>query len=230
MITNKRITVITGPYGSGKTEISINFIMKQSKLNDSSSYSDFNLVDLDFVNPYFRSREAKELLNSKGVRVVSSAEDYFNADVPALSPQISGVLRNPSSKVIVDLGGDETGARAIGRFKSCISEDQYEMHFVLNPYRPFSSTFNEIRDLIILIENASRLKVSSIISNPNLAKGTTVQHIVSGHERVKQIAEALNIPVSLLTVEDSFLQYSEISKLSEKVISIKRIMKVPWED
>lgn len=226
---NKRISVFTGPYGSGKTEISINFALTQSKLKESSFYTNVNLVDLDFVNPYFRSREAKEFLNSEGVRVVSSAEDYFNADVPALSPQISGVLRNPSSKVIVDLGGDETGARAIGRFKNCILEDEYEMYFVINPYRPFTSTFNKIRDLIILIENASRLKVSSIISNPNLARETQVEHIISGHERVVQLAQVLNKPISFLAVEEIFMQNPEICNLSDQVISIRRIMKAPWE-
>lgn len=227
MDTAKRITIFTGHYGSGKTEISINFT-----LNFDGDYDKIALVDLDFVNPYFRSREAKTMLTREGIRVIASAEDYFNTDVPAFSPQIIGVFRDKETRVIVDLGGDEIGARAAGRFRNHIADTDYELLFVINPYRPFTKDTEDIAELIKKIEMASRLKVTALVSNPNLAAETTIDDIISGHQRVLEISCSLGVPVAWLTVEKSFGNFSEIPKaaqIKEPVLELARIMLTPWE-
>lgn len=226
---NKRITIFTGHFGSGKTEISINYALSQANEKGEERENKLSLVDLDFVNPYFRSREVKASLNQAGIRVVASAEDYFNTDVPAFSPVIGGVLADKESRVIVDLGGDDIGARAIGRFRSRIPDEDYQMCFVINPFRPFTSNAVEIRDLISKIETASRLKVTSIISNPNLGMETKAENIVSGHEIVADIARILHLPLEFLTVETSFSEHPLIKKLPIHVMKITRMMLVPWE-
>lgn len=222
--SQKRITVFTGHYGSGKTEIAVNYV-----LQCQHDYSETTIVDLDFVNPYFRSREARKMLESTGIKVVASAEEYFDTDVPALSPLIPGVLKNANSRVIVDLGGDDTGARAIGRFKSYIPESDYELCFVVNPYRPFTSGIEEVKSVLSAIEKSSRLKVSSLVSNPNLLRETTVRDVLDGHRTVTQWAEELGYAVKFLAVEERFCENPDIKNIGTPVLKINRTMLVPWE-
>lgn len=220
----KRITIITGHYGSGKTEIAVNFTLQ---LKDD--YQELALVDLDFVNPYFRSREAKEYLNSRGITVIASAAECFNTDLPAFSPQIGGVLGSPAMRVVVDLGGDETGARAIGRFRNKIADNEYDLLFVINPFRPFTTTTEEIDLIIRQIETSSRLKVTAFISNPHLMTETTVRDILSGHETVCKTARTLDIPVKIIAVEQRFGHLPEITGLKMPVLNLTRQMMTPWE-
>lgn len=220
----KRITIFTGHFGSGKTEISINYALALKE-----QYEDLALVDLDFVNPYFRSREAKDYLNSRGINVIASAAEGYNSDLPALSRQIGGVLSNPDVRVVVDLGGDETGARAIGRFRSKFEDTQYDLLFVLNPFRPFTSTFEEVELIVKQIEASSRLKVTAMVSNPNLLTETTVSDILTGHDKIMQIAQALGVPVWMMAVEKIFGDLPEIKTLGLPVLKLTRQMTTPWE-
>ncbi|GAB4267065.1 hypothetical protein Tfer_0433 [Thermincola ferriacetica] len=220
----KRITIFTGHYGSGKTEISINYALRAKDI-----CAETTLVDLDFVNPYFRSREAKNFLDKAGITVLASVEDCFDTDLPAFSPRINGVLKNHAARVIIDLGGDEIGARAAGRFRNHISDDAYEMFFVINPFRPFTTGVTEVRPILERIEAASRLKVTALVSNPNLLSETTLADIIAGHNKVLEMARSLELPVKFLAVEKKFTYCSALKAISQPVLEIDRSMLAPWE-
>lgn len=221
----KRITVFTGHYGSGKTEIAVNYTLKCA-----TRTTGITLIDLDFVNPYFRSRESKQLLEQQGIDVIASTEELFDTDLPAFSRRIGGALGKSDSRVIVDLGGDEAGARAIGRFRNLMNEENYELLFVVNPYRPFTSKPSEIKTVIDQVEKASGLKVTSLVSNPNLITETRVTDIVSGHRTVLETASMLNLTVRFTAVESSFTGCEEIADMGTPVLTISRRMLVPWEE
>lgn len=221
----KRITVFTGHYGSGKTEIAVSYTLQCAK-----NTTGITLIDLDFVNPYFRSREAKQLLEQQGIDVIASTEELFDTDLPAFSRRIGGALGKLDSKVIVDLGGDEAGARAIGRFRNLMNEANYELLFVVNPYRPFTSKPSEIKTVIDQVEKASGLKVTSLVSNPNLITETSITDIVRGHKTVLETAGMLDLTVQFTAVESRFADCPEIVELGTPVLLISRRMLVPWED
>lgn len=221
---SKRISIFTGHYGSGKTEIALNYA-----LHVNTPAMQTVLVDLDFINPYFRSREVREFLKLNRITVIASAEDYFDTDVPALSPQIGGVLQNGAARVIVDLGGDEAGARAVGRFRHHIAEEKYELLFVVNPYRPFTANTEDINVVLAKIEGASRLKVTAFVSNPNLHSETTLEDILSGHRIVLGTSSSLGLPVRFIAVESGLARSPQICDLGLPVLEIKRQMKAPWE-
>ncbi len=226
----KRITVFTGHYGSGKTEVAINYALRQKEKLYQTEQSELMLVDLDFVNPYFRSREAREFLNQQGIKVVASAEEQLNTDIPAFSPGILAAFQNPVNRVVVDLGGDEIGARAIGRFRNQIKDDNYELLFVINPYRPFTSNSQEVESLLHKIEGSSRLKVTALVSNPNLLGETTVDDIISGHKAVLAMSQELGMAVKFITVDAALKKYSGLQVLQEPVMYLSRLMLKPWED
>ena len=164
-----------------------------------------------------------------GITVIASAEDYFDTDVPALSPRIGGVLKDSAARVIADLGGNEAGARAVGRFRHQIAEDEYELLFVVNPYRPSTANTDEINDVLTKIEGASRLKVTALISNPNLHCETTLENILFGHRTVLSASSSLGLPVRFIAVESGLARSPEICGLGLPVLEIKRQMKAPWE-
>ncbi|MHB9094918.1 MAG: hypothetical protein ACYC21_09610 [Eubacteriales bacterium] len=223
-VTKKRISVFTGHYGSGKTEISINYAVELK-----NEFNRVALVDLDIVNPYFRSREARKVLEERGITVVASVEQYFDTDLPALSPAITGVLKNTEITAVVDLGGDHTGARVIGRFRNQIDEQAYEMFFVVNPFRPFTSKVSDIQSVISEVEAASRLKVTALVSNPNLLRETTTGDIAAGHRVVMEAAAVTGLPVKFISVVHSLAGHREVKNLGRPVLTLKRLMLVPWE-
>ncbi len=219
-----RISVFTGHYGSGKTEIAINYALELK-----NRFARVALVDLDIVNPYFRSREAKEFLAGRAIQVVASAEQCFNTDLPALSRDITGVLKNEEVMVVVDLGGSETGARVMGRFRRQIKDDEYEMLLVVNPFRPFTAGPAGIQSLVVEIEAASRLKVTALVSNPNLGRETTVQDIAAGHRLVREAARATGLPLRFIALDCSLAGSRDLENQELPVLFLKRFMLTPWE-
>ena len=129
----KRLNVICGPYGSGKTEFAINYALSIKAADPSSPIA---IVDLDIVNPYFRSRDIAASLSEQGLEVVSTGAGLEQADLPALSPRIYAFLQDTTYNVVFDVGGDPVGARALGRFNNYFLNEDYDLMLVVNPYRP----------------------------------------------------------------------------------------------
>jgi len=213
-----------GAFGSGKTEIAINYSIYCRK-----SYTKVAIVDLDVVNPYFRTREAKDALNLKGVKVISPEGKMAYADLPLISPEIKGLIQNSNYHLILDMGGDDVGSVVLGNFKNVIQNYDYQMLLVVNSYRPFSQSVHQIEQMAQEIENRSRLKISGIVSNPNLSSQTDEETIEKGHIVIKQAAQKLEVPVEFICVDERFSKKIRKENFVEPIFYIKRFMHLPWD-
>jgi len=220
---SKRIKIFVGSFGSGKTEIAINYSIYCRK-----SHTQVAIVDLDIVNPYFRTREEKNALNRKGVKVVAPEGKLTYADTPLISPEIKGLIQNSDYHLILDVGGDDVGTVVLGNFKSCIEGLDYEMLLVVNPYRPFTQNIPQIKQMAQEIENKSRLKISGIVSNPNLINQTDEETIIQGHILIKQASQKLKVPIKFICINERFSQKFKTEDFEEPIFYIKRFMRLPW--
>ncbi len=220
---SKRIKIFVGSFGSGKTEIAINYSIYCRK-----NYNQVAIVDLDIVNPYFRSREAKNVLNLEGVKVIAPEGEMAYADLPLISPEVKGLIQNSDYHLILDVGGDDIGTVILGNFKSFIEKLDYEMLLVVNSYRPFTQSVPQIKQMAQEIENTSRLKINGIVSNPNLSSQTDKETIKKGHILIKQAAQKLNLPIKFICIDERFSQKIKQENFEESIFYIKRFMHLPW--
>ncbi len=219
----RKTHIFIGYYGSGKTELAINYATQLA-----GSSQPVALVDLDIVNLYFRSRETKDVLAAKGVEVIVSPGNLAQADLPALSPAILGVLQREGLKVVFDVGGDDAGATALGRFVRYIPEGSYNLFFVVNTYRPFTRTKAEIIKALRAIEAASRLKVTHLVSNSNLGGETDRECIVEGLSLVKEVAGELGLPVAFAGVPESLASQMEAELGNVPLMPLQLYMVPHW--
>ncbi|HZK10959.1 MAG TPA: cobalamin biosynthesis protein CobQ [Atribacterota bacterium] len=221
---NKRIKIFVGSFGSGKTEIAINYSIYCRK-----SYAKVAIVDLDIVNPYFRTREVKDTLNFKDIKVIAPEGEMAYADLPLISPEIKGLIQNPDYCLILDVGGDDAGAVILGNFRYFIKDLDYEMLLVVNPCRPFTQSVPQIKQMAREIENTSRLKINGIVSNPNLSSQTDEKIIKHGDIIIRQAAQEMRLPIKFLCIDERFSQKLKTENFKEPIFNIKRFMKLPWE-
>lgn len=186
---NRRFTVMVGNYGSGKTEMSLNLALTSAE-NGSAT-----LVDLDIVNPYFRSSSQQETLKAAGVRVLMPSFALSTVDIPALPPEIQSVFEVPCDRVIFDVGGDDTGAAALGRYAPSFRRfrEQTQVVLVVNTMRPLTQTAEDIVELARRIEARGRLTVDAIVNNTNLSDMTDVDMIRRGEAIVREAAAMLGV-------------------------------------
>ncbi len=180
----KKIHIFVGHYGSGKTELAINFALK-NKVD--------LIADLDTVNPYFRTNDVKDLLEKENLRVVAPYYAGTNVDLPSLPPEVYSAFTDNKTAVL-DIGGDDDGAMVLGRFKNYIREDNSEIYFVINVLRPETDTVEKIIDMIKAIEYTSRQKVTYLINNTNLLDETTYEHVKKGETIVREVSLRTGIP------------------------------------
>lgn len=223
-----RITVHIGHYGSGKTELSLNLVKKLIKQGEKVT-----LVDLDIVNPYFRSGEHKEALEKLGAKVIRPNFEGTNVDVPSLPPDVARAFTDKSSKVIIDVGGDPSGATALGRYHMDIEDDDYIVKCIVNTARPFTKTADDIVEMVRSLESSCRLKVSVLVNNTNVARDTTVDMILEGQKIVEDAANKLSIEVSQIGVLENLMERlpKEFSdKYKDKIIPVTLHMRKDWMD
>jgi len=193
-----KVVIFAGGFGSGKSEIVLNYAMQ--KIEESKSLI---LADLDLVNPYFASRDLRHVLEEQGIRVVAPGGDLSFGDVPSIPAEMIGLLKGDQDMVI-DLAGDEVGSLVLGYLSRYIREREYEFYLVLNPYRPFAQDLESVEELKQLLEGAAHIAFTGIISNPNLLGETTLEIIRAGHEKVMAFARSVKLPISYLAVENRF--------------------------
>lgn len=198
---NRRITVFCGHYGSGKTELSMHTALALRKAHDRVT-----IVDLDIVNPYFRTAEHEALFAKQDIRLLAPTFANTTVDIPGLPAQIQSVFADKGARVVFDVGGDDTGAVALGRYQPYFAQDDYEMLFVVNTLRPFSGNSADIVDLYQRICNRSRLQAAALINNTNCADETTVEQIVAGQRICEQAAAQLNLPVRAVVVREDLAE------------------------
>ena len=194
----KRVSVIAGHYGSGKTNIAVNFALRRIV-----SEGHLTIADLDIVNPYYRTKDSAELLERNGITLISSEYANTNVDVPALPAAIYDAVLDDSRGLVIDVGGDDRGAMALGRYSEYISrEDNYDMFFVINMFRPLTKNARDTLDVFGEVEAASGLKFSGIINNSNLGPLTTAEDIASSAEYAAEVCELTGLPLFATTVSD----------------------------
>lgn len=221
----ERFTVLVGNYGSGKTELSIAIARSIRKKKGGR----VALVDLDIVNPYFRSAEQRALLEAEGIEVFMPSFAMSTVDIPALPAQIQAVFEQDFAHVIIDVGGDDTGATALGRYAPYIAPIREDMRvlYVVNPCRPFSATPEVIAELYALIARQARLTPDCLVNNANLQEETTPEVLVSGQLVVTEAARLLSVPVAMVTGREA-LKAALPADMQQHYFAFEPLMKPDW--
>ncbi|MGB9803306.1 hypothetical protein [Desulfofundulus sp.] len=223
--TLKRITIFTGHLGSGKTELAINFALSLKERGLPAS-----VIDLDVVNPYFRTRLVREKLEQLGLTVICPRGEWMKADLPALPPAIRGVLDDPDRYGVFDVGGDEVGATVLGRFRPLLPSGQYNLWLVVNTCRPFTRDKQGIINMLAGIERACKLQVTGLVSNTNLGADTDCQTILAGYRVVQDAARTLNLPVVMVAARRELVAYLRTQLPSGlPVLPLNLFMQAPWQ-
>ena len=222
MLNDKRIRVIIGHYGSGKTEFAVNYAMKLAE------HKKVALADLDVVNPYFRSRERSEILEAKGVKVIGSALGAtINMDLPSISAGVLEPLQNEDFDLIMDVGGDSVGARVLARYKKYFIEGDYDMFCVVNTNRPETMDVQGIIKHVRAIEDVVGVSVTGLINNTHLLRDTSRDDVLEGQEIIVSASRELNIPIKYISTLEEVV--SELPEgLEGELFPIKMYMRDPW--
>ncbi|HEY5562362.1 MAG TPA: P-loop NTPase [Clostridiaceae bacterium] len=220
----RRINIFTGHFGSGKTEVAVNFALKLAEANFKTS-----IVDFDIVNPYFRTADAKEELEKNNIWVILPMYANTNVDVPAIPSEIYALFQNKEYKAVLDVGGDDLGAKAVSRFREEIVSDDYDMFFVINTRRGMTDTVEKIMEMIALVEDSANIKVTKLINNSNLLEETTPEIILEGNEIIAQVSEKLGIPIAITAaMEDVMSSLSRDQLSGSELLPMRKQIHLPW--
>lgn len=221
-MNSKRITLFAGHYGSGKTNISVNYALELKKTHEKVV-----IADLDIVNPYFRSKDSEKYLESKGIHLISSEYANSNVDVPAMPSEAYSIIDNKNAAAVIDVGGDDRGALAMGRYAPAIlEENNYEMLFVINKYRPLTRNCSSTLAVMREIETACGMRFTAIVNNSNLGDETDEKTVLDSVDYAEEVSKASGLPIKMTTVK-----YELYDTLKDKVancIPIKLYVKQSW--
>ena len=193
---HKRLTLFAGHYGSGKTNIAVNYALHLAKEGKQVC-----IADLDIVNPYFRTADSRQELESAGVELISPQFANSNVDLPALPAQAYKLVQDKRCYGIMDIGGDDRGAYALGRYVPYMKQEKnYRMVYVANCYRPLTRTAAEALEVMQEIEAACGLAFTDIVNNSNLASETDVQAVLNSRDYIQELSEQSGLPVFMTTV------------------------------
>ncbi len=218
----KRIQIITGHYGSGKTEYAVNLALTLAQCTENVA-----VADLDIVNPYFRTFEQTQRLEQAGIRVIVTSCGGA-ADIPAINPAVMSIFQDPKWTGILDIGGDPIGARVLARFAPQLKKEDFDLLFVLNANRPETRDVDSAIAYMQGIEAECLQKVTGIVNNTHLCADTTADQIIKGARLARAVSEKTGLPIVHHAVQRKFLP--EVSaELSEPVLPMNIYMKKPWE-
>ncbi len=220
---DKRVTVLVGHFGSGKTEIALNLAMDLA-----SRGLPVTMADLDVVKPYFRTRSARGLLTESGIELLAPDGSNLHADLPIIVPQIRSHLRRSDRKLIIDVGGDDVGARVLGSLSDVVPVAETECFLVVNFRRPSTPDPRSAAAMVRQIEAVGRLPVTGLISNTHLLDETTLEIVVEGLQSARKTAELLDIPV-VAAAASEVLADELRTVIDEPVLALRRIVMPPFD-
>lgn len=221
-MNDKRITLFAGHYGSGKTNIAVNYALYLRE-----RYENVSIADLDIVNPYFRTKDSEKFLESKGIHLISSEYANSNVDVPALPGEAYSILDNRELHAVIDVGGDDRGALALGRYApSILEQGDYEMLFVINKFRPLTRDCASTVAIMNEIETACGMKFTAIINNSNLGEETTPEDVIGSAEYAREVSQATGLPVKMTTVKEEI--YEKVNDILPDCFPIKLYVRQSW--
>jgi len=212
---HKRLTLFAGHYGSGKTNIAVNYALLLAGEGKKVC-----IADLDIVNPYFRTKDSAKVLEAAGIDLISPQFANSNVDLPALPAASYRLVQDFSSHGIMDIGGDDRGAYALGRFvPSILQEDNYRMIFVANCYRPLTRTAEDAMEVMREIEAACGLRFTDLVNNSNLGSETTPQTVLDSMEFMAELSRLSGLPVFATTARADVA--AELHKTIDNVIPLQ---------
>ena len=210
----KRITLLCGHYGSGKTNVAVNMALMLKKQRDRVA-----IADLDIVNPYFRTKDSSGEFEDNGIRLICSEFANSNVDIPALPQDMYAITDDRELSVIIDVGGDDRGALALGRLApQIIDENDYEMLMVINCYRPLTRDAESTIEVMREIEYASRMKFTGIVNNSNLGDATTPEDVLSSVSYANEVSKLSDLPIVCTTVEEKL--YNDLCDKIEDLLPL----------
>lgn len=219
-----RVNLFVGGYGSGKSEIAVNFTI--SLVREGKKVS---IADLDIVNPYFRSREARGVLEKEGVEIFLPALTMAASDLPLIQPEVRGALKNSDGLFVLDVGGDPVGARVLASFADVLVPGEYDLFFVLNSRRPFTGTAEEVVQLINEIEIAAGIGVTSLVVNSHLIDETNADIIDEGITLAQEVVRKIGKSIGFVALERRLTKEFDFSRCPYPVLLIDRVLLKPWE-
>ena len=223
-LLERRVLVLVGGYGAGKTQLAISLALNWAREGKRVA-----LVDLDLINPYFRLREIAETLEAEGVEVIRPEGDLAFAENPSLPPQIDGALRDSTRRVVLDVGGNETGATIVGRYHTLLEAEDIAVLQVVNVFRPFSSTVAEIESLRLDMERKSHLKIQGWINNSNLLDWTTLDDWRAAAELMQALVEQSKIPLETCGVSPKWAEKVGLPWEADW-IPVERYLNLGWKN
>ena len=219
---DKRVALFMGHYGSGKTFSAVNYAMALARQGKPVT-----IYDLDIVNPYFRTVDAEKTLNKAGVELIVSPYAETNVDIPAMNSASYKMVDDKTRYAVLDVGGDERGAFALGRFYQKINEENnFDCFLVVNPYRPETRDISGAVAVKNEIETVARIKFTGIVNNANLGKETTLENILYGKEFCDKLSSELGIPVKFSSVTTELCEKAK-EKL-DKILPVEPIKYGDW--
>ena len=220
----KRLLLFAGHYGSGKTNIAVNIAMDLKKEG-----RDVVIADLDIVNPYYRTKDSEKELEEAGIPLISSEYANSNVDVPALPQALYSLVDQKERYGVMDIGGDDRGALALGRYAPFIlEENNYEMLLVINQYRPLTRDLQSTLEVMREIEAAGGIPFTGIVNNSNLGRDTTAEDVIATDAYAKEMAAATGLCLRMTTVKDDIAE--EVAKVLPNVVPLHLHNKRLWND
>jgi hypothetical protein len=220
------ITIIVGNFGSGKTEVSVNLTLT---IKASFPEEKVTIIDMDVVNPYFRCREAADLMEAHNISVIYPRGEYTWADLPIILPEIKGLLTRKDQRLILDVGGDDIGAKALASLTEWLPKENSEVLFVLNPNRPFTQDAAGAMKIMREISDVSGLPISGLIVNTHLIDETTPETILTGLMTAHDISKKSGIPLRFAAVMKNVLANIDSKKIDTPILSLERHLPPPWK-
>lgn len=217
-----RLTVVVGHFGSGKTEFSVNLALQLRE-----EHAPVALADLDVVDPYFRSRECAELLRERDIRLISSAPNCHDADLPSMPPEVHVLTDNTDIWGVMDIGGDPSGARVLARYRRGLKDNGARLVCVINANRPLSDTAEKMVSYIRSIETACGMEVDALVNNTHCCHLTALEDILNGAEMAREVSEMTGIPVLCHAVPRRLAE--EAAQHLDNIFPMDLYMKKPWE-